>query len=233
MARQRPTKIAMNDSKSTIPALAFMKGQLPRLYLAAAGAALYFASVSPASAQTNAYDDASAYTVPNGWYNGVNHGFGFGPWTLTNNNGDNGGFAGTYVGNSGTIIDTSFVSLGMYATTPTAATTIILRPIAASAIPSPPDMFFASNSRTGSWPTGSRHPSTRWGSACSMAPAPPPPTTSRRLGTRPGLASISSAARTTITSGTALALRIPAFGSLKADCRSSLPSEPPIPTAWS
>jgi hypothetical protein len=89
-----------------------MRSQLPRLCLAAASAALYLAAVAPASAQIIASDDASAYA--NVWNNGDNHGFGFGPWALTNN-GAGGGAAGTYVGNSHTIIDTSFVSLGMYA----------------------------------------------------------------------------------------------------------------------
>jgi hypothetical protein len=65
-----------------------------------------------AGAQTAA-DDASVYT--NGWGTGTNLGTGFLPWVLTNNNGAGGGFAGNFVGNSGTVIDTSFKSFGLYA----------------------------------------------------------------------------------------------------------------------
>jgi hypothetical protein len=71
------------------------------------------AVVSSASGQTNAYDDASTYTT--GWNNGLNHGFGFRSWVLADNNGAGGGFAGTFVGYSGTVIDTGNGSLGMYA----------------------------------------------------------------------------------------------------------------------
>jgi hypothetical protein len=66
-----------------------------------------------AAAQTNALDTAAAYG--SGWGTGTNQGFGFLPWVLANNNGAGSGFAGAFVGNSGTLIDTSFDSFGLYA----------------------------------------------------------------------------------------------------------------------
>src|ERR1700722_5164637 len=57
-----------------------------------------------ASAQVSASDSAAAYT--NGWLTGTNLGSGFLPWILTNNGASAGGFAGNFIGNSGTLIDT-------------------------------------------------------------------------------------------------------------------------------
>ena len=73
-------------------------------------------STAATFAQTNAQDSAAAYSS---WANGSNLGFGFYPWVLKDNNGlsgtGNGGFAGFFVGNSGTAIDTAGKSFGMYA----------------------------------------------------------------------------------------------------------------------
>ena len=72
----------------------------------------------PAVMAQTAADDASTYT---GWGTGTNVGTGFLPWALTNNNGAGGGFAGNFIGNSGSVIDTSFKSFGLYANGGTAS----------------------------------------------------------------------------------------------------------------
>src|ERR1700722_2824002 len=72
----------------------------------------------PAVMAQTAADDASTYT---GWGSGTNAGTGFLPWALTNNNGIGGGFAGTFIGSSGTAIDTSSKAFGMYANGGTAS----------------------------------------------------------------------------------------------------------------
>lgn len=82
------------------------------LLLAMAITGLWLAE-GTASAQVTASDTAAAYT--NGWGTGTNFGTGFLPWILTNNNGSGGGFGGSFIGNSGSAIDTSFLSFGLYA----------------------------------------------------------------------------------------------------------------------
>ena len=69
-------------------------------------------SAVSASTQITAQDTAAPYTSAT-WIDGSNQGFGFGPWTLTNNNGAGGGFAGKFVGASGVAaIDTSSKAFG-------------------------------------------------------------------------------------------------------------------------
>ncbi len=75
-------------------------------------AAILALGAGKAAAQIAANDDASAYTT---WTNGMNLGYGFTPWTLTQNNGG-GNAAGFFIGSSGGI-DVSNNSFGLYANT--------------------------------------------------------------------------------------------------------------------
>src|ERR1700677_3010889 len=102
----------------TILARIVMKKLIAFLFLPLAALMFGLAAGGTASAQITAADDASAYG--GGWGTGTNLCFGFYPWALTNNNGAGGGFAGAFIGNSGTSIDTSFDSFGMYANQGTA-----------------------------------------------------------------------------------------------------------------
>ena len=72
-----------------------------------------------ASAQIYTQDNAGAYTT---WTNGINHGTGFTPWTLTQNNGIAGTSAGFFIGSSGNI-DVTNNSFGLYANTTNAVNT--------------------------------------------------------------------------------------------------------------
>ena len=85
---------------------------LPRKIAAAAWLTLTLAcATSPASAQVTASDNATNYS---GWSNGANGGFGFTPWTLTQNNGGT-TYAGFYIDVGSINISTAVKSFAMYA----------------------------------------------------------------------------------------------------------------------
>jgi hypothetical protein len=67
--------------------------------------------INHASAQLLANDDAGVYTT---WTNGMNQGFGFGPWVFYNTNGQT-GFAGEFRGNGDPIGSTNGNYWGTYA----------------------------------------------------------------------------------------------------------------------
>jgi len=83
-------------------------------------AALMSAAISSgAFAQTNAFDFGANYggVGEPGWTNGANAGFGFGAWTINNNNNGSSIFAGNFIGNPADagISGMSTESFGLYA----------------------------------------------------------------------------------------------------------------------
>lgn len=70
-----------------------------------------------AAAQLLAYDDAAPYNAAgNTWTNGMNFGFGFGPWILVTTN--VGGYSGHFIGNGGPIATTNNSAWGLYGNGP-------------------------------------------------------------------------------------------------------------------
>ena len=83
------------------------------LLAALSAAALFCAQAPRSSAQIYAADDATLYTT---WTNGMNLGFGLGPWTLDQTGTDGlGDYTGFFIGHPGSIGSTNGNAWGMYA----------------------------------------------------------------------------------------------------------------------
>jgi hypothetical protein len=90
-----------------------MKTYFTKTVASLAFAGFIGAAINQSSAQVLAYDDAAPYTT---WTNGLNSGYGFGPWVLRQTTNGWNDFSGFFIGNNGDpVASTNGNAWGLYA----------------------------------------------------------------------------------------------------------------------